>query len=1279
MASAEAFAKRPGVIIDLLEELTVNVTQTKTFRGDTTYVVSGQITCSAPVTIEGGAVFKYPSSPTAFIKLNNTLSCKTSSYHPAIFTAIDDDTVGDWAPGSSGSTIDPNTQQQIYYANPALHLYYLYSPSLSNLRFSHCREAVRIEANVDTSSATVSHSQFVNCVKGIVITGSGSGDGTATPLTVNNSLLAHVDYPLTVNVNAAESFIYHCTIDNSVQLITATGYSSFTFVNSVLANVTTLKSGPTSVSGNYNGFYNVTTSSQFGSNLKVLGPDDPSPFVPTTIVDPFGFDVPSPTTGEGGYYLTGSCPFKDAGTTTIPATLKADLSLRTTDPPIYFSEILYSDYTLREAVQRDVDIPNLGYHYDVVDYAVFRSSVFGCNLLVEPGVVCGFIFSDSTHGIQQYGYGLRIGSNARLVAEGTPSSPIVFARLSLVQENPLMGLQGHFQPILTTQPILEEARSLDPEYPIIQLRFVDFPAGPIDSILEPGYSWEQEFWTGDGGDWASWTYFTSISISDCQFRGGWIRLNSGADVARTIAIKNTLFERCSFFAGDLPPEYEWWVSSPEIGEQFSIYNCLFYGGHLQLIPVSAAPWKIRDNIFDQVTLFQNDTDPVLYHDHNAYIGMGGSRIKPAPDAAHDTDVLLTSLTYSTSTLGRFYLPSTASALFGAGSRPKVESGLGHYTSRTSQLRELDESAGNVNIGLHYVALLNQLPRDTDQDGLADYIEDTDGDGILDAGESNTATALADGCFPFGLATLPGSEWQGYVTLYADSKYSDWSLDQLTFFADGEPVPAQQTANLAGSRRIVVIDSRRLPNGSHGIQCRADFSTSNQQDPDGEPQQEILNSTPFTVTVNNVLAIPTWDREFGYDKFGMNGSVIGNPTGVEVRVYQMPQDVNAVPIWVRTLTAPVINGSIDLTWNMTDENGNPLYFDDEQQILFAAVKPTGGQGGTGGASSAGSKVRVMPDFPAKGMWLAAYQYVLTYFYNRETSLEAQGAHAIMAGIQGGIEGQSENNGGYFRPDIDPLFRDAQRYQYLWQPIPQITDWMRHKSVSEEAAANYVGDAWSLLLKCLGGSNKDIAQQTYLVRNFYFFGHHGKRIGGETYKGVGFTPQDLKMEREKNKKGPFRWAWIDGCSTEGKWAEAFGVSTKFRTKYTQSEIDKAEDPNERDQMLNHFLNIGLVPNAYMGWNQSKRFADSLNVGNLMANDLGGYRRDLISNFVGFGTTPKSIHLAIQLATQNNTTGVASWFAVEDGMVVYGFKYLKGDRFNDFSEIENFLKNGVKPPGY
>ena len=83
--------KRAGVIIDYIATIGGTLSGTTVFQGDTTYFVSGPVFCNGSTIIEGGAVFKYPNSTganatSAYLKLNNSVVSKTSSYRPAIFT-----------------------------------------------------------------------------------------------------------------------------------------------------------------------------------------------------------------------------------------------------------------------------------------------------------------------------------------------------------------------------------------------------------------------------------------------------------------------------------------------------------------------------------------------------------------------------------------------------------------------------------------------------------------------------------------------------------------------------------------------------------------------------------------------------------------------------------------------------------------------------------------------------------------------------------------------------------------------------------------------------------------------------------------------------------------------------------------------------------------------------------------------------------------------------------------------------------------------------------------
>ena len=164
MAKADLHQK-PGLVIDYLATIGGTLSGTTVFKGDTTYFLTNAVICNGAVTIEGGTVFKYPTNSTVYLKLNSTVTCKTASYRPAIFTAGDDDTIGDklstnvWA--SYTGVINP-----IGYGNPALWAYYI-SPTLSNLRFRHCQEAIRFEGS-SGNLGTLTHSQLANCIRGIV-------------------------------------------------------------------------------------------------------------------------------------------------------------------------------------------------------------------------------------------------------------------------------------------------------------------------------------------------------------------------------------------------------------------------------------------------------------------------------------------------------------------------------------------------------------------------------------------------------------------------------------------------------------------------------------------------------------------------------------------------------------------------------------------------------------------------------------------------------------------------------------------------------------------------------------------------------------------------------------------------------------------------------------------------------------------------------------------------------------------------------------------------------
>jgi hypothetical protein len=660
---------RSGFVVDYIATIGGSLTGTTIFSGDTTYLVSSAVTCNGPTTLEGGAVFKYKYSSTSpsYIKLNSSLTCRTSSYRPAVFTAVDDDSIGDSLNGYSGSGYTGSVTNA-GYASPALWAYYI-GAIASNLRFSYCQEGLRVEG---VSGSTVSHVQLVNCIRGIVITGSGSGGGSSNfPLTLNNGLFAGVQYPVTVDMPLASLIFYHCTVENSPRILTVnSGSADLAFYNSIFAKVAALVSGSGSLSGSYNGFYN---SPQFGTTPRV------------TVVTPFQ------AVGAGQYYLTSGTGFRNGGNSNnVAATYMNEVRKKTTYPPVILSNIINSVTVLSPQARRDTDAPDLGFHYDPLDFLVNGLAVTNTTLVLTNGVAIG------TYGNS----GLWLQDRSQLVSEGTPINRNHFARYYSVQEQATNWGGG----------VLGNTLSINPynvgQVPAgAQLRFTDF-----DTMAAGGY----HLYTSS----STWT-FSSLTLQDCSFNSGGVILAGPSSAF--LSFKNNLFERITCTIGNAP--------------QVSMYNNLLKFGSLttSFSGSNSNDWTFKDNAFDSVT-FLDFGNPVA-HGYNAYINMGTNRFYPT----NINDKVLTNFTYLAGSLGNYYHSPTS--LADAGSRTANLAGLYHYTTRTSQAKETNSV---VDIGFHYVATVGGNPADSDVDGLPDYFEDRDGNGNVDFGETAFNNPDSDG-------------------------------------------------------------------------------------------------------------------------------------------------------------------------------------------------------------------------------------------------------------------------------------------------------------------------------------------------------------------------------------------------------------------------------------------------------------------------------------------------------------------------------------------------------
>src|SRR5207302_1590313 len=110
--------------------------------------------------------------------------------------------------------------------------------------------------------------------------------------------------------------------------------------------------------------------------------------------------------GNGSYYLTDSSGFRGVGLSIgIASSFLSDLKTRTTSPPLVYSSPTTTD-TLQPRNIANTGTPDLGYHYDVIDYAMGGVTVSGCALNVAFGTV---IATYATSG-NSTTPGLKIGS-----------------------------------------------------------------------------------------------------------------------------------------------------------------------------------------------------------------------------------------------------------------------------------------------------------------------------------------------------------------------------------------------------------------------------------------------------------------------------------------------------------------------------------------------------------------------------------------------------------------------------------------------------------------------------------------------------------------------------------------------------------------------------------------------------------------------------------------------------------------------------------------------------
>jgi len=619
---------QPGVVLDYV---TLNGSQTNyTFKADTTYHVIGPVGLYQTTTLEGGAVVKFTNSASAQISIYGPVNCQTGPYRPVVFTARDDNTVGE--------KLNSNTPSG-YYGN-GLRLC-TSGQALSNLRFAFADKAVTVDYAGGTLSLT--NVQFVNCQTGC--------EHEEVTLRVRNGLFHRVTY---VSGGYCADFQgEHLTVHQCGTWFSRDGYLYLT--NCLVTALT-------------NGW----GSAMLTTNRVVFSTSE----IPNLFAQ----------AGAGYHYLANNCVYRDYGTTNINPGLAAQLKSTTTYPPVVMTGLLTTQTRLDPQAARDIDLPDLGYHYPPIDYAVGTLTVtnYG-SLRLGPGVA-----------VASYGdHGLRIENYGSLVAEGAPTAPLRLFRYNVIQEQPIDWGNSAYEPAILTGPCHDTLGGDAP--PVATLRFVEFSG-------LGGYG--NHLYTDNG-----WFMFKQLSLQDCVMWDG--KAQFSGTTAATIGLTNNLFVRTA------NKYYAWPI--------LSAYNNLFWGGSNRFDRYSGGgTWTFRDNAFHDTGL--TNVNASVVNDHNAYIGTGQYGI----GGSGGGDVVTNSFTYTNSYLGNFYHLSTN--LIDRGSRSASAAGLYHYTVRADQTKETNST---VDIGFHYVATdASGNPLDYDGDSLPDHFEDKNGNGTVDSGETN---------------------------------------------------------------------------------------------------------------------------------------------------------------------------------------------------------------------------------------------------------------------------------------------------------------------------------------------------------------------------------------------------------------------------------------------------------------------------------------------------------------------------------------------------------------
>jgi hypothetical protein len=613
-----------------------------TFQSDTTYYITGPVNLVGTNYIEGGAIIKYTNyssdqwSAGANLTVGGSsqLIFKTAPYRPAVFTSKDDDTVGEIISGSTGN---PSSS---YYGFAAVNFQYGDRDiDVHDVRVDYAYFGLAFFGG--PAQPLVRNSQFV---------GDNMAVYSAVPATWRNLLADSCYYALNSWDGTAVN-VEHVTVS---RCNTACNHGIFNVTNCLFAAVTWV----------------ATTN------------------VPTTVNDVncatnlSGTNV-FQTVGAGADYLAAGSPYRNAGTTNISPAVWADLKKKTTYPPLVCTNVLYaSPVTLSPQALRDTDMPDLGYHYDPVDYLVDLLMVTNAPLTIAKGTVVASLLNNG---------GIWLQDSSSITAAGTADQPVQLTFYNTVQEQPLFlsaQARSNFNYAVLINPY--HAGVTVPYGPQGLFQFTKYTALPGSGIP---FDHTKPNWD-----------FSTLTVQNSEF--GNFAYSGMSPGSNTVSVfMNNLFVRSRI-------SFQAWK-----GANMGFTNNLFWGSASISFSALQATVSAVNNVFDSTTVGGNALlGGVFSNNFNAYLNCPGT--VPMAYAGPNYVIQTNSLAWQSGPLGNFYQP-TNSILMDAGSTNANLIGLSPYTTTTNQV---SEGISTVDIGYHYVALdVSGNPLDSNGDGIPDYI------------------------------------------------------------------------------------------------------------------------------------------------------------------------------------------------------------------------------------------------------------------------------------------------------------------------------------------------------------------------------------------------------------------------------------------------------------------------------------------------------------------------------------------------------------------------------